>query len=132
MRCGQRIDRQKPQGRRAVNQDVVVVLHHLHEALLQASLTFLQGHELNLRSRQVAVGGHDIDAIHHVWHDHLDRWQRLDQGVVDTRDTLVTIDADTARAIALGIEIDQQCAFLAAPRHAARLIAVVVLPTPPF
>src|SRR4029453_7311567 len=38
MRCGQGIDRQKPQGRRAVNQDVVVGLHPLYEDLLSALL----------------------------------------------------------------------------------------------
>src|SRR2546427_11135387 len=99
MRCGQGIDRQKPQGRWTVNQDVVVGLYHLHENLLLALLTLLQGHELNLRTRQVAVGRNDIDTIHTNGHDHLDGRQRLAQKVIITRGTLVTYDAYATRAI---------------------------------
>ena len=72
MRCSQGIDRQKSQGRWAINQDVLVGFNYLHEDLLQALLARLQGHKLNFRLRQVTVRRHDIDAIHHAWQDHLD------------------------------------------------------------
>lgn len=60
-------------------------------------------------------------------------WNFTDQGLVKVLFLyLGAVDAHAAGRVALRIAVDKERLFSAAARDAARLIAVVVLPTPPF
>jgi hypothetical protein len=54
------------------------------------------------------------------------------QDVIDGVAIVVAADAEAGSGIGLGVAIDQQDLEPSRARQAARLMAVVVLPTPPF
>ena len=113
------VQREQRQRRRAVEQDEIVVARyfgdrraHLRERfgqrVLQAHLALGQIDELDLGAREVAVGGHEIEAAGRRCDPHLGDLSFAEQHLVDGRRERTLVDARAGGRVALGIEIDEQ------------------------
>ena len=109
------VQRQQPERRRAVDQDVVVALANAREKLADAFLAVRQRNELDLSAGQVLVRRDHIEPLDR-------RGERVGLGIEDRfRPGQRVVDraafgqfallADAARQIALRVEVDEQDAL---------------------
>ena len=118
------VDGDEAQRRRTVDEDVVVVVLYGCEHILQNSLSVIHIQHLNLCAHQVNVAGDDV--------------QSLDVGRIDGIPDVGLIDdafvngPSPLEALACGSASTTKTVFSNVASEAARLMVVVVFPTPPF
>ena len=129
---GQRVERQQRQRRRAVDEDEVVVVAQRLQRALEPLLAAFLVHQLDLDRGQVDVARQQVEVLGRV-HDRSPtraslraalRWSRSRSSRLSTPLPMVALPCgsrSTSRT-RLGVRASA----------AARLTAVVVLPTPPF
>ena len=78
---------------------------------LQASLTGHFGNELDFGTCKIDSCGSNIEAFAHIRNDDIGKLGVADEHIVDTFIQKVLFDAQTARGIALRIEVDKQHLF---------------------
>ncbi len=102
------VDGEQAQAGGAIDEDVVVAGGHRFQGLLQAELAGQQGNELDLRPREVAVGGSQGQVLE-VGGDH-DLLQRplLDQHLVDAGPGLARLAAEPGGEVSLGVGVHGQ------------------------
>jgi hypothetical protein len=123
------IDGQRAEGRRAVEQDVGVLVHRSLERVCEVALAAGSVREIDRRGGEIALRHDDVEVLD---------VRRLREGAkrgavqqVVSRDA-VRAHAETRRGVRLWVEVDHEDRSPASARQALRLTAVVVLPTPPF
>src|SRR5687767_1339901 len=57
----ERVERQEAERRRAVDNDVIEVIYNRGQGLPEAELTMLHFHQFNLGSREVLIGGQNLE-----------------------------------------------------------------------
>ena len=129
---GQRVDGEHRQRRRAVDEDVVVVLADRRQRVAQAIFLHVHFQQHHFRGGQVAVGRQQLVAAVFGELHGLGEVALAGEHVVDGVLQVVLVDAAAGGGVALGIRSSRRTRRLVATREAARLIQVVVLPTPPF
>src|SRR2546426_3689739 len=60
--CSERVDGEQAEGRRAIDENEVVVAHDALERDLEPRLARLQFDQLDFRPRELAIGGHQVVA----------------------------------------------------------------------
>ena len=103
----QGIDGEQPEGRRAVDEDVVVAVRDRCDEPAEAALSLLEGGQLHLRPRQCDRRGHEVEAGHCRGLDERFERLRIHDSVVHRRNG-GSVDPEAARRIPLGIEVDDQ------------------------
>ena len=103
------------------------------ERVAQAKRAARHADELHLGAGEFGGRGHDMQARDLGRHDRFVKFGVADQDFVDRDAALMLGDAKARRGVALGVGIDHQNRLCRRPpAPCPRLIAVVVLPTPPF
>ena len=119
--------------RRAVEQDEGVVGADGLEGLAEAELAALPGLTSSMLApmRFLLPGTRERLAISVGWMTSA-AGVAADEEVVDRGAVLVAAEAEAAGGVGLGVAVDEEGWRPSRARAAARLMAVVVLPTPPF
>ena len=108
----ERVERQQAQGGRAVDEHVVVLIPDGGDETPQPFLAMGQRDQLDLRACQLAIGRNQHEAIDDGGNDErpgIGRGRLRYQGVVNSAARPgLTFQADTAREIALRIDVDEQ------------------------
>ena len=120
-----------PKRRRAVEEREVKALADRAEPLAQAGLGALDPRKLDGGAGQVAARRNEPEVVGTRRAGGLGDRDLADQAVIGGRVRLAVATERDGR-VALGVEVDEQRLPAAAAKQAARLTAVVVLPTPPF
>ena len=99
----------------------------------QPMLAVRQRHHLDFGAGQIAIGWDEAHRRDRVGQQKPGRLAVAEQRLVDgaSRRTL-SAQADAARQVALRVGVHEQHALALLGKDVARLMAVVVLPTPPF
>ena len=105
---GEPVDREQPQRRRTVDEDVVVVVDHRVDGPPQAGLPAERGHQLDLGAGQVEAGRSDEQALDVGRLDAVLQRHLVHQHVVHRRLQAAVLDAQPGRGVALRIEVDDQ------------------------
>src|SRR5262245_18759013 len=108
IRRGQRIDRQKAERRRAIDDDVAVGVERRQQRILEAMLTPVQRDELDFGTDEIDVRGQQLEVLHRSVADRLFDRFRTEEDVVGRRIELGLGDTKPRRCIALGIEINEE------------------------
>lgn len=108
----QGVDGQHVQRRRAVDEDVIVVLADRRQSITQAAFLHLHFQQCHFRSGQIAVGRQQLVATVFGKLHGLAQVAFADQHVVDRVLEGVLVDAAAHGRIALRVEVDQQHAAL--------------------
>ena len=111
------IDGQQAEARRAVDEDIVQAFHTLlltpfgvvHQGVLEASLARHQGDQLDLRAREVNIGGGAEQAGHiRAFLNNFRKRLILNQDVVDAGNIHAVLNAQCGRGVTLRVVIDHQ------------------------
>src|SRR5262249_5927328 len=106
---GQRVDGEQSQGRLAVDEDVVVLLHRGAQQPGQRHLAGDLGNELDLGGGQVDVGRQQVQPVDvGLDADVVDGAVVTQQQVVDGQVEVVRVDAEPDRQGTLRVEVHQQ------------------------
>jgi len=103
----QRVQRQHPQRRRAVEQHHVVVTRHGLQGRPQHELASGAGEQLRLRPGQVDGRRHQVDALGRR-QQHVGDRRRPGEHLVQTPLDRVGVDAERERQASLRVEVDEQ------------------------
>ena len=123
----------RPERGRTIHYDERVIVLHLLDHLLELILSILSGDQLDFCPDKIFICRNEIQPINLRFQD--DSLERLaeHQGVIKRAPGRILRKANSRGRVALGIAIDQSgFAVRIEPERQTRLIAVVVLPTPPF
>ena len=128
----QRVERQQAERRRAVDDDVVVVADDRRERVGEEPLATVRADQLDLRADEVGRRRRDEQRRDLGRPDDVGERDVADERVVDRQLDLVARVADADDALPCGSKSTSSTRYPRDATDAARLIAVVVLPTPPF
>ena len=111
------IDGQQAEARRAVDEDIVQAFHTLlltpfgvvHQGVLEASLACHQGDQLDLRTREVDIGGGAEEAGHiGAFLNNFRKRLILNQDIVDAGNIHAVLNTQCGRGVTLRVVIDYQ------------------------
>ena len=111
VRAAQAVERQQAQARRAIDQHEVVLGHHPGERSLESPVAPIELDELDLGTRQLAVGAENVVAGLIAATRCFGNRGALEQHVVDAQLELVLVDTRPHRRVTLRIEVDDENAF---------------------
>ena len=126
---GERIDGQRAERRRTVEEDEAVALTRAGERALQVALPVLVARELDRHAGEVVLGGDELE-IPEAGRPRDLRDRRTVEQVV-ARDA-VRVLAEPRGGVRLWVEVDEQRPLARLRKAGRKVEAVVVLPTPPF
>ena len=106
---GQHVQRDEPERRRAVDDDVAVVIPQIAERLAHARLASVLIDELDFGAHQILGCGNHIEVREmHVREPRLDERRAVDERLVERMANAIALDAHAARRIALRIRVDEE------------------------
>ncbi len=105
---GQCVHGQQPERRRAVDEDVVVRGRGIRQKAGQSMFATFQRCQLDFGSCQGDRGRNDVHPLDRTGHGQVGQWSAIDDRVVDRSLDLVAVEAQAARCVALGIQVDDE------------------------
>jgi hypothetical protein len=105
---GQSVYRKEPEGRRAVEEDVVVFTGDCLNEAREPPLSLGKRGQFDLGPGQADGGRDETQAFDRTRHHEISEGSPIDEGVVHRAPGLSAIDAEAARGIALRIEVDDE------------------------
>ena len=106
--CSERVDGEQAEGRRAIDENEVVVAHDALERDLEPRLARLQFDQFDLRAGELAIGGHQVVATALRAHTYRCQLGEPEQNVVDGAGDSALVHAASHRRITLRVEINQE------------------------
>src|SRR5690606_37674694 len=109
----ERIDREEPEGWRAVDEDVMERVFRLAEKLVerraQSLLSCDKRDEFDLRTGEVDGGGNTVEGVElgRLLHD-IREGHVIDHRLVDARGLRAVFDTERCRRVALRVEVDDK------------------------
>jgi hypothetical protein len=109
--CGKCVHREQAERRRAIEQDVVVLVPGWEEKATEPPFTLVSAGEFDFGSRQLDRRRRQRYAARRRHHDDLFEGYVLDECLVQRSWQRASIDSEAARRVALGIDIDDKNAL---------------------